>query len=349
LVDLAAAGEPQAPGAPAKRSAVDQRARFLALGWLGWFCRPVGRVGATLAVRDAGPKRRRASTRCSSFRSAGAERAHQPTWWTESPGAQTERSRRRRVDLGAAHGASPSMPWRCTPLALGLQTGCWAQAMALVAIASTSRSRTSGWVLLAGTVGAVAVSGPFGARDRAVGIARTLMLGGAGGCLGALGPSWSACVLGFPLLPGRPIGVAADSSTVRSISAIAPRGATGFSTWVHGCYALAQPSARCWDGGCPSCLLAPAYGFSSCGHRPCPPGGGLPGDAPPAVLRPPAVASAALPPLPRRCTIAGRGGARKCDPAYPPHDGFASPPSWRWAWSCSLWVYTGLEGLRLGA
>jgi fucose permease len=91
--------------------------------------------------------------------------------------------------------------------------------------------------MLAGTVGAVAVSAVSGLVIARLGIARTLMLGGAVAALGALGLLVSPAFWAF-VIAGTAIGVAAAFIDGSINSAIALAGRNRLLNLVHGCYGI---------------------------------------------------------------------------------------------------------------
>ena len=153
-------------------------------------------------------------------------------------GAQTERSRRRRVDLGAAHRRkSVDALAMYAFVALGLPDGMLGTAWPSVRHSFHVPLEDLGLVMLAGTVGAVAVSAVSGLVIARLGIARTLMLGGAVAALGALGLLVSPAFWAF-VIAGTAIGVAAAFIDGSINSAIALAGRNRLLNLVHGCYGI---------------------------------------------------------------------------------------------------------------
>ncbi len=122
-------------------------------------------------------------------------------------------------------------------VALGLPDGMLGTAWPSVRHSFHVPLEDLGLVLLAGTVGAVAVSAVSGLVIARLGIAGTLMLGGAVAALGALGLIVSPAFWAF-VVAGTAIGVAAAFIDGSINSAIALAGRNRLLNIVHGCYGL---------------------------------------------------------------------------------------------------------------
>jgi fucose permease len=122
-------------------------------------------------------------------------------------------------------------------VALGLPDGMLGTAWPSVRHSFHVPLEDLGLVLLAGTVGAVAVSAVSGLVIARLGIAGTLMLGGAVAALGALGLLVSPAFWAF-VIAGTAIGVAAAFIDGSINSAIALAGRNRLLNIVHGCYGV---------------------------------------------------------------------------------------------------------------
>jgi fucose permease len=122
-------------------------------------------------------------------------------------------------------------------VALGLPDGMLGTAWPSVRHSFHVPLEDLGLVMLAGTVGAVAVSAVSGLVIARLGIARTLMLGGAVAALGALGLLVSPAFWAF-VIAGTAIGVAAAFIDGSINSAIALAGRNRLLNLVHGCYGI---------------------------------------------------------------------------------------------------------------
>jgi len=153
-------------------------------------------------------------------------------------GAQTESPRRGRVELATAHRRkSVDALAMYAFVALGLPDGILGTAWPSVRHSFNVPLEDLGVVLLAGTVGAVAVSAVSGLVIVRVGIAGTVMLGGAMAALGALGLLLSPAFWAF-VLAGTAIGVAAALIDSSMNSAIALAGRNRLLNLVHGSYGI---------------------------------------------------------------------------------------------------------------
>jgi len=155
-----------------------------------------------------------------------------------APDAQTESPRRRRVDLATAHRRkSVDALAMYAFVALGLPDGMLGTAWPSVRHSFDVPLEDLGVVLLAGTVGAVALSAVSGLVIARLGIARTVMLGGAVAALGALGLLASPVFWTF-VLAGAAIGLAAALIDGSINSAIALAGRNRLLNLVHGSYGI---------------------------------------------------------------------------------------------------------------
>ena len=177
-------------------------------------------------------------------------------------GAQTARPARRRVELGTAHRRkSVDALAMYAFIALGLPDGMLGTAWPSVRRSFHVPLEDLGVVLLAGTVGAVALSAVSGLVIAWIGIARTVMLGGAMAATGAivivLSPAFWTFVLG-----GAAIGLSAALIDGSINSAIALAGRNRLLNLVHGSYGIGTTVGPLVVTG--SVLLVswrPAYGF----------------------------------------------------------------------------------------
>ena len=122
-------------------------------------------------------------------------------------------------------------------VALGLPDGMLGTAWPSVRRSFHVPLEDLGVVLVAGTVGAVALSSVVGLVIARIGIARTVMLGGAVAALGALGLIASPAFWTF-VLAGTAIGVAAALIDSSINSAIALAGRNRLLNLVHGSYGI---------------------------------------------------------------------------------------------------------------
>jgi len=177
-------------------------------------------------------------------------------------GAQTARPARRRVELATAHRRkSVDALAMYAFIALGLPDGMLGTAWPSVRHSFHVPLEDLGVVGLAGTVGAVALSAVSGLVIARIGIARTVMLGGAMAATGAivlvLSPAFWTFVLG-----GAAIGLSAALIDGSINSAIAMAGRNRLLNLVHGSYGIGTTVGPLVVTG--SVLLVswrPAYGF----------------------------------------------------------------------------------------
>jgi len=151
---------------------------------------------------------------------------------------QTEDPRRRRVDLGSGQRRkSVDALAMYAFVALGLPDGMLGTAWPAVRHSFDVPLEGLGVVLLAGTVGAVAVSAVAGLVIARLRIAGTVMLAGAVASLGALGLLVSPAFWVF-VVAGTALGVAAALIDGAINSAIALAGRNRLLNLVHGCYGV---------------------------------------------------------------------------------------------------------------